>query len=179
MKHILLIEDETDHADLIQRALAEAVPPFKISLAENLAAARALAARELPDLALVDYRLPDGSGYEFVAWAADRFPVILLTAFGNERTAVEAIKAGALDYVIKSPEMFADVAHLVERSLREWKNQHERKQADSRLEAINHLLATMGPDFTGNIARLIHGTESRVQLPWSGGPSALAGGRGR
>ena len=155
MKHILLIEDETDHADLIQRALAEAVPPFKISLAENLAAARALAARELPDLALVDYRLPDGSGYEFVAWAADRFPVILLTAFGNERTAVEAIKAGALDYVIKSPEMFADVAHLVERSLREWKNQHERKQADSRLEAINHLLATMGPDFTGNIARLI------------------------
>jgi glycerol-3-phosphate acyltransferase PlsY len=31
----------------------------------------------------------------------------------------------------------------------------------------------------GNIARLIHGTESRVKLPWSGGPSALAGGRGR
>jgi acyl phosphate:glycerol-3-phosphate acyltransferase len=31
----------------------------------------------------------------------------------------------------------------------------------------------------GNISRLIHGTESRVKLPWSGGPSALAGGRGR
>ncbi len=31
----------------------------------------------------------------------------------------------------------------------------------------------------GNIARLVHGTESRVKLPWSGGPSALAGGRGR
>jgi acyl phosphate:glycerol-3-phosphate acyltransferase len=30
----------------------------------------------------------------------------------------------------------------------------------------------------GNISRLIHGTESRVKLPWSGGPSALAGGRG-
>ena len=54
-----------------------------------------------PDLALVDYRLPDGSGDEFVIWAADRFPVILLTAFGNERTAVEAMsRAGALDYVI-------------------------------------------------------------------------------
>ena len=155
MKHILLIEDETDHADLIQRALANSPMPYKVSWAENLAAARMLAAQELPDLALVDYRLPDGSGYEFVGWAADRFPVILLTAFGNERTAVEAIKAGALDYVVKSPEMFADVTHLVERSLREWKNLHERKQADSRLEAINHLLATMGPDFAGNIARLI------------------------
>jgi glycerol-3-phosphate acyltransferase PlsY len=31
----------------------------------------------------------------------------------------------------------------------------------------------------GNISRLVHGTESRVKLPWSGGPSALAGGRGR
>jgi len=31
----------------------------------------------------------------------------------------------------------------------------------------------------GNIARLVHGTESRVKLPWSDGPSALAGGRGR
>ena len=129
MKHILLIEDETDHADLIQRALADIKKPYKVSWVENLAAARALAAQQLPDLALVDYRLPDGSGYEFVNWAADRFPVILLTAFGNERTAVEAIKAGALDYVIKSPEMFADVGHLVERSLREWKNLHERKQA--------------------------------------------------
>jgi FixJ family two-component response regulator len=57
----------------------------------------------------VDYRLPDGSGNEFVSWSAERFPVILLTAFGNERAAVEAIKAGALDYVIKSAEMFADV----------------------------------------------------------------------
>jgi PAS domain S-box-containing protein len=155
MKHILLIEDEADHADLIKRALATAATPCKIFHVENLAAGRDLATRALPDLALVDYRLPDGSGDEFVAWAAERFPVILLTAFGNERTAVEAIKAGALDYVVKSPEMFADVAHLVERSLRDWKNLHERKQAESRLEAINHLLATMGPDFVENVSRLI------------------------
>jgi PAS domain S-box-containing protein len=155
MRHILLIEDDRDHADLIQRALAGAPSPCRISHVENLAAGRTLAAQDLPDLALVDYRLPDGSGDEFVGWAADRFPVILLTAFGNERTAVEAIKAGALDYVIKSPEMFADVPHLVERALRDWKNLHERKQAESRLEAINHLLATMGPDFAENVSRLI------------------------
>lgn len=155
MRHILLIEDERDHADLIRRMLANASPPCRISHVETLAAGRSLAEQDQPDLALVDYRLPDGSGDEFVAWTADRFPVILLTAFGNERTAVEAIKAGALDYVIKSPEMFADMAHLVERALRDWKNQHKRKQAESRLEAINHLLATMGPDFSENASRLI------------------------
>src|SRR6266568_2132367 len=128
MRHILLIEDERDHADLIRRALTSASLPCRISHVETLAAGRSLAGQDLPDLALVDYRLPDGSGDEFVAWAGDRFPVILLTAFGNERTAVEAIKAGALDYVTKSPEMFADVPHLVERALRDWKNLHERRQ---------------------------------------------------
>ena len=155
MRHILLIEDERDHADLIRRSLSGSASPCRISHVENLAAGRELAANDLPDLAMVDYRLPDGSGDEFVAWAADRFPVILLTAFGNERTAVEAIKAGAVDYVIKSPEMFADVLHLVERSLRDWNNRRERKQAESRLEAINHLLATMGPNFAENVSRLI------------------------
>ena len=85
MKHILLIEDERDHAILIQRALTNAAPPCKVSHVESLAAGRDMATTELPALALVDYRLPDGSGDEFVAWAAGRFPVILLTAFGNRR----------------------------------------------------------------------------------------------
>jgi PAS domain S-box-containing protein len=155
MRQILLIEDERDHADLIQRALANGATPTRVTHVETLAAGRQAVAQAPPDLALVDYRLPDGSGDEFVVWSAERFPVILLTAFGNERAAVEAIKAGALDYVIKSPETFADVGHLVERALRDWKNLHQRKQAESRLEAINHLLATMGPDFAENATRLI------------------------
>jgi len=154
MKRILLIEDEADHAELIRRALQGPENYYEIMHARNLGAAREILAQSLPDLALVDYRLPDGRGDEFVAWAEGRFPVILLTAFGNERTAVESIKAGALDYVVKSPEMFADVAHLVQRSLREWENINERKHAEARLEGINNLLSTMGPDFVENAQRM-------------------------
>jgi PAS domain S-box-containing protein len=155
MTHILLIEDEPGYAELIRQAFTHASPPCRLSHAANLSAARTLAGQDPPDLALVDYHLPDGSGDKFVTWAADRFPVIVLTAFGNERMAVEAIKAGALDYVIKSPEVFGDVAHLVERALREWKSRREGKQAESRLQAINHLLSTLGPDFAENASRLI------------------------
>ena len=156
MKHILLIEDETDHADLIRRALAQrhaAVPDFPRG--NSGGGPRAGRRRTCRIWRWWITACPTAAAMNLSRWAADRFPVILLTAFGNERTAVEAIKAGALDYVIKSPEMFADMAHLVERALRDWKNLHERKQAESRLEAINHLLATMGPNFAENVSRLI------------------------
>ena len=62
MTHILLIEDERDHADLIRRALTSSQLPCRISHVTTLAEGRSLAGQDLPDLALVDYRLPDGSG---------------------------------------------------------------------------------------------------------------------
>ena len=155
MKHILIVEDETDHAELLQRALAGAQEKFQVTCLGRLDDAQRFISQTLPDLALVDFRLPDGHGNLFVEAAAGRFPVILLTAFGNERTAVEAIKGGALDYVVKSPEMFADAAHLVERALREWHHLQERNRADARLEAINQLFVTMGADFADNVNRLI------------------------
>ena len=166
MKKILLIENEAGHAELIRRALASSDPGYEVTCARTLAEARALLAHAPPALALADYRLPDGCGDELVALADGKFPVILLTASGNERTAVEAIKAGALDYVVKSPELFADMAHLVQRSLREWSHIHERRHAESRLEAINQLLSTMGPDFADNAQRIIQllASETGAQL---------------
>ncbi len=155
MKHILIVEDETDHAELLRRALERADEKFQVTCLVRLDDAQKFIAETLPDLALVDFRLPDGHGNLFVEAAAGRFPVILLTAFGNERTAVDAIKGGALDYVVKSPEMFADAAHLVERALREWHHLQERNRADARLEAINQLFVTMGADFADNVNRLI------------------------
>ena len=166
MKHILIVEDETDHAELLQRALQRADEKFQVTCLGRLDEAQKFITETLPDLALVDFRLPDGHGNLFVEAAAGRFPVILLTAFGNERTAVDAIKGGALDYVVKSPEMFADAAHLVERALREWHHVQERNRADARLEAINQLFVTMGADFADNVNRLIAllGREVRAQM---------------
>ena len=41
------------------------------------------------------------------------FPVLIMTSFGNERVAVDALKAGALDYIVKSPESFAEIPRIV------------------------------------------------------------------
>jgi signal transduction histidine kinase/DNA-binding response OmpR family regulator len=155
MTRILLVEDEPGHAELICRGLGRPADAFQVIVTGTLAEARRHLAREQPELILADYRLPDGRGDELVEVAGGAYPVVLLTAFGSERTAVETIKAGALDYVVKSPEMFADMPHLVRRALREWQLIQERKRAEMRLEAVNQLLLTLGPDFTGNTNRLL------------------------
>jgi DNA-binding response OmpR family regulator len=72
MKRILLIEDEADHAELIQRSLARTADEFKVTYVRNLGTAREMLSEFTPDLALVDFRLPDGRGDEFVAWANGR-----------------------------------------------------------------------------------------------------------
>ena len=155
MKRILLVEDEASHAELIRNALAADNRQFEVSTVPSLAAARQWLERANPDLALVDLRLPDGRGDTLVEWARGAYPVVLLTAYGSERTAVETIKAGALDYVVKSTETFADMPHLMERALREWESLRERKRAEERLEKVNRCLLELGPDFSGNVSRLL------------------------
>ena len=60
------------------------------------------------DLCLTDMRLPDGSGIELVSEIASRIPttpVAMITAFGNVEAAVEALKAGAFDFVSKPVDL--------------------------------------------------------------------------
>ncbi|MCU7921110.1 MAG: sigma-54 dependent transcriptional regulator [Candidatus Thiodiazotropha sp. (ex Dulcina madagascariensis)] len=54
-----------------------------------------------PSLILTDARLPDANSLEHIAWLANNYPVVILTAFGSVRDAVTAIKAGADDYLLK------------------------------------------------------------------------------
>jgi signal transduction histidine kinase len=69
-----------------------------------------------------------------------------MTSYGDETMAVEAMKAGALDYIVKSEAAFNDMFHIVERALRQWHEITERKRAEKeirihakQLMAISHL----------------------------------------
>lgn len=133
--HILLVEDDPGHQALLVRFLRKGFAAVKISKATTLAEARAMIAAECPDLALVDLKLPDGCGTDLLA---DRgtmglFPVVIMTSQGDENIAVEAIKGGATDYVVKNAVIIADIGHVVERALRDWRNLCARQQAEDEL----------------------------------------------
>ena len=146
--NILLVEDEAAHAELVQRAFERQDGKFQLSITETIANAKVLLQETTFSLVLTDWRLPDGEGTELIdlPQGISNIPVIIMTSHGNERVAVEAIKSGALDYVVKSDAALADMAHIVERALREWDNILQRQHAEEQLrhrvaelEAVNSI----------------------------------------
>ena len=103
---ILIVDDsEVDRATYI-RYLRSDEASYDIIEAETLEDGLELWREQTPDIALVDMNLPDGDGLEFLeAIAIDypdpKLPAIVLTGQGDERMAVQAMKLGAADYIIK------------------------------------------------------------------------------
>ncbi|MBN2476817.1 MAG: response regulator [Pirellulales bacterium] len=131
---ILLVEDDPAHAGLIQRAFTSRGDRVRLTVAGTLEEARACVRQSPPDLLIVDLRLPDGRGTELLSGVdAPSFPSVVMTSFGNEEAAVEAIKAGAMDYVVKSATTMAEMPRIAERVLREWQYVVQRGRAEKEL----------------------------------------------
>jgi DNA-binding NtrC family response regulator len=101
---ILIVDDE----EAARLGMRRALKNYDVTEADSVEVARQLIAQCKPDLLLLDNNLPGTSGMEFLheLAAQDNAPqVVMITAHGSERTAVEAIKAGAYDYLAKPFEL--------------------------------------------------------------------------
>jgi len=134
-KCILIVEDEVDHADLIKHAFKSKSDGMELIFANNLVEARAHISINQPDVVIADYQLPDGYGTELLNHLGFEvsFPLVVMTAHGNEKVAVEAIKNGALDYVVKSEHVFNEMPSIVEGAIRHWNHIVEKKNAEQKL----------------------------------------------
>jgi len=97
---ILIVEDEVLFARAVMRRLQKA--GYECEHAENIQDARQIAKQLLPDLALLDMRLPDGNGMDLLPeLVVKNITCIVMTAHGDIGDAVSAMKLGALDYLKK------------------------------------------------------------------------------
>ncbi|MDH5232282.1 MAG: response regulator [Gammaproteobacteria bacterium] len=131
---VLLIEDDSDQVELI-KLIFDAQDSYRLSVASSIAEANLFLKTRQPDLVLCDFLLPDGEGLAFITdlKGKAKFPLVLMTAFGDEQMAVEAIKAGALAYVTKSKEAIVNLPQTVDKVILEWRSLQRIKEAEQAL----------------------------------------------
>ena len=134
--HILLIEDDPAHAELIQRAFEDSGDGSRLTIANTLEEASIHLRNFKTTLIIADWRLPDGDSTTLLKEnnRTSSPPIIIMTSYGSERNAVDAIKAGALDYIVKSSESMTDMPHIAERAVQQWKSLQEQKRMQQALE---------------------------------------------
>ncbi|HVF48439.1 MAG TPA: sigma-54 dependent transcriptional regulator [Pyrinomonadaceae bacterium] len=141
---LLIVDDEEAARYGMRRALAGF--GHEIREAASVAAARELIAARTPDLMLLDVNLPGESGFDLLrelqpkTTEGDAPLIILITAHGSERMAVEAIKSGAYDYLSKPFEV--DELRLVVKNALE--NVRLRRENQSLRQRIEHEGAERG-----------------------------------
>ncbi len=160
---ILIVEDDGNHAELILRSFDDAAEEYRLEVVSTITAARMATEKQSPNLIITDYRLPDGDGSELVALAAGSWPIILMTSHGSEQVAVEAMKIGALDYIVKSPETFANLPVTVKYALITWSLTVARKNIENEvLKAKNDWELTF--DAVPDMISLIDTTHTIIRV---------------
>src|SRR5687768_6800207 len=185
LRSALVVDDERDIRELLVLTLGRM--GVRVDTAADLASARAQLIAEKYDLCLTDMRLPDGSGLELVGHINQRYPdtpVAMITAYGNVEAAVDALKAGAFDFVTKPVDLTV-LRRLVQNALdlgekrRSQQPTHTRLVGDSprmqQLRAtIGKLARSQAPVYISGesgvgkelVARLIHEQGSRAAGPF-------------
>jgi PAS domain S-box-containing protein len=133
--HILILENNTDHQALALKGFGNYPEQFRVSIAGTIRHAKEIIGRDPPDLIIADWKLPDGNGIDILAIRDGivTTPFIIMTSHGDEHLAVEIMKSGAFDYIVKSATMFKDLPHIARSALQHWDNIIERKRADEAL----------------------------------------------
>ncbi|WP_373389194.1 sigma-54-dependent transcriptional regulator [Pseudomonas alcaligenes] len=181
----LIVDDEPDIRELLEITLGRM--KLDTRSARNVKEAREWLAREPFDLCLTDMRLPDGTGLELVQHIQQRHaqvPVAMITAYGSLDTAINALKAGAFDFLTK-PVDLGRLRELVATALRLRSGENSEGPVDTRLlgesppmktlrQQIQKLARSQAPVYISGesgsgkelVARLIHEQGPRAEKPF-------------
>ncbi len=142
----LLVEDNSSHAELIADELELALAGWTLDQVTTLAEARAKFGSRTYDLFVFDFRLPDGDGIELLREVRHQgitTPTIFVTTASSAKLAVDAMKLGADDYLVKEEGYLAVLPYLVQEVLKRYQLANERQLLEERLQRAERA-ATLG-----------------------------------
>ncbi|GAC1593511.1 MAG: response regulator [Acidimicrobiales bacterium] len=149
---VLIVDDSDDHRKLASRRLTDAGWDVRLASGPE----EALASLVGVDLVLLDYRLPGMSGIDVLHEIRRREgpSVVMVTGMGSEHLAVEAIRAGAIDYITKDATYLQNLPRDVERA---WRH-HDVERRAAKLERLAMLVtATSDRDRQQTLSAIVDG----------------------
>ena len=138
---VLFVDDCAEDVQLSVRVLQKAGYEIHTHVVDTLEQFRLALSSGDYDLILCDYRLPGWSGGDVLSMVRDsdkELPVVLVTGTLGEETAVEMIKLGAADFVLK--HRLSRLPLAIQRALREKQIREQRRHAEDRLRLFGHIL---------------------------------------
>jgi nitrogen regulation protein NR(I) len=130
MGHILIVDDDAQLRQSFEKILT--AEGHTVKTASNGEAAIAMVQAAVPDLVIMDVRMPGMSGLEAfraIHEIEPKLPVIIMTAYSTTDTAIEATKLGAFEYVLKPPEI-PDMLVLISQALEAGRFMRSRVELD-------------------------------------------------
>ncbi|MBW1938652.1 MAG: response regulator, partial [Deltaproteobacteria bacterium] len=122
--NLVIIEDEEAHFQLLKRSIEKAYPLASLYYFQETSGCIHKLDEINPHIIIADYLLPGMNGIEFLEYLKQEkkdIPVIMITGQGDENIAIQAMKLGAWDYLVKSGDFFALIPSVIEKVIREWK----------------------------------------------------------
>lgn len=167
---ILLVDDDEVDRRICRRALARFDPPPRFVEVETAEQALSCLRQQEFDCVLLDYRLPDMDGLDLLRRIAERppeerVPVVMLTGADDVSIAVEAMRSGAIDYLVKDVEgrFQALIPTVVERSMRKrelnlarWRAEQALAQHRLELSDLTRRLMVQEKTMVRRLAQALH-----------------------
>jgi len=146
MKAALVVEDNGSHAVLISEELAGVLKEWTLDVVATIAEARRRMGVRAYDLYVLDFWLPDGDGLDLlreIRAKAARAPILVVTTASSAKVAVEAMKLGADDYLLKEEGYLATLPFAVSEVLDRYRLADEQRVLEDRLQRAERA-ATLG-----------------------------------